>query len=155
MRNYMISSAIAFFTLASASGADDKSTVPQSLNGAWTVVCLEKNGQPQAESKGMTVKADAGTFTCSGRDGKQALTLKLAFGPNGTVQVTESTGDTSTPTAARAGVYVLTEDILAISINNDVVQPGADAKPASDNPTAKSRCSVILKREGARIGGDK
>ncbi|MDB5306614.1 MAG: hypothetical protein JWO38_816 [Gemmataceae bacterium] len=156
MNNYLLGTAVALSALVGSAAAEDaKGSGAKSLDGAWTVVCFEKNGQPQADAKGMTVKADAGTITCSGRDGKPALTLKVAFGPNGTVQVTEGAGDTSTPGAARSGVYVLTQGYLAISVNDDAVVAGADPKAAADGQPAKSRCSVILRREGVPPGGEK
>lgn len=145
---------LALVTLAAAGGGP-KGTAGKSLDGAWSVVCYEKDGQPQADAMGMTVKADAGTFTCSGRDGKAAMTLKVTFGASGTVQVTEGTGDTSAQASpARSGVYVLTRDYVAISLNADP-DAGGESRTAADGQPAQSRCSIILKREGARPDGDK
>jgi hypothetical protein len=156
MYRYLLGTAVACCALVGMAAAEDvKGTTAKSLDGAWTVVSYEKNGQPQAEAKGMTVKADAGTITCSGRDGKPAMTLKVAFGPNGTVQVTEAAGDSSAPTSARGGVYVLTQEYLAISVNDDAAPAGADPKPVAGGPQARARCSVILKREGVRPGVEK
>ena len=150
MYNFVLGTVVACFVLVTAAGAEDnKAPTAKSLDGAWTVVCYEKDGQPQAEAKGMTVKANAGTITCTGKDGKAGLTLKVAFGPNGTVQVTEVSADTTArATAARAGVYVLTQDILAISVNEEIA--GADTKPVLEGQGGKARCNVILRRDGAK-----
>jgi hypothetical protein len=103
----------------------------------------------QAEAKGMTVKAKGGAITCSGKDGKAAVTLKVVLGPNGTVQMTEVSADTTAPAAAaKAGVYVLTTDFLAISLNAEAIPAGADK--ATIDAVNMSRCSIILKREGAK-----
>ncbi|OWK35653.1 hypothetical protein [Fimbriiglobus ruber] len=157
MFNYLLGTAVVFSAfVATASAEDAKAPTAKCLDGAWTVVCFEKNGQPQADAKGMTVKADGGVITCSGRDGKPAMTLKLAFGPNGTIQVTEGSSDAAaTPLAAKAGVYVLTEGYLAICVHADATAAGADQKTAADAPNAKSHCSVILKREGAQPNNEK
>jgi hypothetical protein len=151
MYNFMLGTVVACFMLVAPVVAEDnKAPTSKTLDGSWTVVCYEKDGQPQPDAKGMTVKADAGTITCSGKDGKPAMTLKIVFGPNGTVQVTEAGADTLAPApAARAGVYVLTRDVLAISINEEAA--GADPKPvAVEGQGGKARCNVILKREGAK-----
>lgn len=129
MFKFAIGTAVACLVLVTADAADNKAPTAKTLDGAWTVVCYEKDGQPQAEAVGMTVKAEAGTITCSGKDGKAAMTLKVVLGANGTVQVTEMGADATSPvSAARAGVYVLTQDLLAISINEEVA--GTDPKPA-------------------------
>lgn len=147
MFKFALGTAVACLALATAIAAEDnKAPTAKTLDGAWTVVCYEKDGQPQDEAKGLTVKADAGTITCTGKDGKPAMTLKVVFGPNGTVQVTEAGADASAPAAAaRAGVYVLTQDLLAISVNEEA---GADPKPAVAGQGGRSRCNVILKRDG-------
>jgi hypothetical protein len=148
MFKFALGTAVACLALATAAAEENKAPTAKSLDGAWTVVCYEKDGQPQPEAKGMTVKADAGTITCSGKDGKVAMTLKVAFGPNGTVQVTEAGADATVPaTPARAGVYVLTQDLLAISVNEEA---GADPKPAVEGQGGRARCNVILKRDGAK-----
>lgn len=153
MYSFMLGTVVAGFAwVASVAVQDAKGPDAKSLDGAWTVVCFEKDGQPQADARGMTVKGEGGTLTCSGRDGK-AVTLKIAFGPNGTAQVTEGTGDTTAATAARAGVYVLTKEYVAISLNGEAAPAAGESKPAADGPTCPSRCSLILRREGARPGG--
>lgn len=140
---------------ATVAAQDNPAPTAKSLDGAWTVVCYEKDGQPQADARGMAVKAQAGTVTCTGKDGKTAMTVRLAFGPNGTVQVTETGADTSAPaTAARAGVYVLTKDFLAISVNEEIDR--TSTRPAAaDGQGGKARCNLILRREGTRDRGEK
>ena len=160
MYKFVLGTVASLSVLVGASAAENpKAPAAQALDGAWTVVSYEKDGQRQADATEMTVKADAGTITFSGRDGKPALTLKVAFGPNGAIQVTEGTGSTSAstdaPAQARAGVYVLTQDYLAVSVNNDTVRSGAAVNQGTDGSNAKSRCSIVLKREGTRPASDK
>jgi hypothetical protein len=146
MLKFVFGLSIACLALAAPAAADSpKGPDAKSLDGTWTVVSYEKNGEAQADARGMTVKAEAGTITCSGKDGKTAMTLKVVFGQNGTVQVNEANGDSAT-TVSRAGVYVLTQDILAISINEEA---SADTKVV-EGQGGKARCNVILKREGAK-----
>ncbi len=146
MLKFVFGLSVACFALAAPAAAESpKGPDAKSLDGAWTVVSYEKNGEAQADARGMTVKAEAGTITCSGKDGKAAMTLRVVFGQNGTVQVSEAIGDASA-TAARAGVYVLTQDVLAISVNEEA---SADTK-AVEGQGGKARCAVILKREGAK-----
>ncbi|OWK42230.1 hypothetical protein [Fimbriiglobus ruber] len=156
MIRYLLGTAVVFSAfMATASAEDAKAPNGKNLDGAWTVVCFERNGQPQADAKGMTVKAEGNTLTCSGRDGKPAVTMKLAFGPNGTIRVTETKGDSTEASAAKAGVYVLTDGYLAICVHADGAQAGADQQTAANAPNAKSHCSVILKREGTQQNNEK
>ena len=150
MYNFVLGTVVACLALVTTAAAEDaKGPDVKSLDGAWTVVCYEKGGEAQAEAKGMAVKAEAGTITCSGKDGKAAVTMKVVFGPNGTVQVTEVGADTAAPAApTRAGVFVLTTDFLAISLNTEAVPAGADK--ATIDAANKSRCSIVLKRDGAK-----
>ena len=148
MYNFMLGTVVACLALVTPAFAEDsKGPDAKCLDGAWTVVCYEKGGEIQTEAKGMTVKAESGTITCSGKDGKTAMTMKVVFGPNGTVQVTEVIADTPAA-AAKAGVFVLTTDYLAISLNTEVAPAGADK--ATLDAANKSRCSIILKRDGAK-----
>jgi uncharacterized protein (TIGR03067 family) len=156
MRKFVFGAAVASLVLVGTVGADtNPAPTAKMLDGAWTVVCYEKDGKAQPDAAGMTVKAEGGTVTCSGKDGKAALTLRLVLGANGTVQVTETGADSSAPAAAaRAGVYVLTRDYLAISVNEEV--GGTNPRPAAvDGQGGKARCSVILRREAARPGSEK
>ena len=150
MYNFMLATAVACVAVVSPSFAEDaKGPDAKCLDGVWTVVCFEKGGEAQPEAKGMTVKAENGTITCSGKDGKTAMTMKVVIGQNGTVQVTEQGADTSVAAApARAGVYVLTNDFLAISLNTEA--PPANADKATTDAANKTRCSIVLKRDGAK-----
>jgi hypothetical protein len=153
MYNFVLGIVIPCFALVTPAFAlDVKGPDAKCLDGAWTVVCFEKDGKVQTEAPGMTVKADGGTITCSGKDGKPAMTMKVVLGPNGTVQLTEVSADTTAPAtsakSAKAGVYVLTTDYLAISLNTEAAPAGADK--ATTDAANKSRCSIILKREGAK-----
>jgi uncharacterized protein (TIGR03067 family) len=150
MYKFALGTAVALVALGmSAAAGDPKGMDAKRIDGAWTVSAYEKDGQAQAEATGMAVKADAGTITCSGKDGKAALTMKVEFGPNGTVRVTEVSSDSAVPASpAKAGVYVLTADYLAICIH-ETAPAGGDGK-ASDAAPAKSRCSLFLKRDGAK-----
>ncbi|HEX4613699.1 MAG TPA: hypothetical protein VH092_36290 [Urbifossiella sp.] len=153
MYKFALGTAAACLAVVTTAAAENNpAPTAKTLDGTWTVVCYEKGGVPQADARGMTVKAEAGTITCSGKDGKTAMTLRVAFGPNGTAQVTEAGGDTAAPApAARAGVYVLTRDYLAVSVNQD----GAGASPQPPaGQGGKARCSVILRREGAKTGAE-
>lgn len=148
MYNFVLGTAVACFALVSPAFAEDaKGPDAKCLDGAWTVVCFEKDGKVQADAPGMTVKAEGGTITCSGKDGKAAMTMKVVLGPNGTVQLTEVNADTPAA-AAKAGVFVLTTDYLAISLNTEAAPAGADK--ATVDAANKTRCSIILKREGAK-----
>ena len=152
---------------------DRAAPTDKALDGQWTIVCLEKNGQPMPEAKAMTVKCEGNTITCSAKDGKPAMTLKVVFGQNGTLKVTEQNAEASPApepgrpadtagrdpaSASKSGVYVLTSDFLAVCIH-DTAARGADRNGSGDttaadrvgggsNPSAKSYCSIILKREG-------
>ncbi len=162
---------------------DRAAPADKALDGQWTIVCLEKNGQPMPEAKNMTVKCEGNTITCTAKDGKPAMTLKVVFGQNGTIKVMEQNATGTQPAeagkpadtagrdpaagGAKSGVYVMTSDFLAVCIHDDARGAGgrgADATPAVDggrpgadreaaatggNPTAKSYCSIVLKREGA------
>lgn len=166
---------------------DRAASADKSLDGQWTIVCLEKNGQPMPEAKNMTVKCEGNTITCSAKDGKPAMTLKVTFGQNGTIKVTElnatgtqpaeagkpadTAGRDSAAMGTKSGVYVMTSEYLAVCIHDDARGAsdrsggrGADATPAVDggrpgvdrevaanggNPTAKSYCSIVLKRDGS------
>jgi uncharacterized protein (TIGR03067 family) len=158
MRSFLLGSVVVFLVSIAPVAADDtKTSSSKSLDGAWTVVCLEKNGQPVPDSHGMTVKGEGGTITCTGRDGKPTMTFKLDFGPNGTVKVTETetANSSASPASAKAGVYVLTRDYLAICVHDANAKQGANGQVVADGPQSKSHCTVILRREGAKTNEDK
>jgi uncharacterized protein (TIGR03067 family) len=135
---------------AMASAApDDK---PVNLDGNWTVLAAEKDGQPMADAKDMTVTIKGDTITCNGKDGKKAMSVRVEFGPKGTVKVTDTTnaapGDKP---ESKEGVYIHTRDFLSVCVHKagDRPEPGAAAAPAG-TPDAKYSCVIFLKREGPR-----
>ena len=145
-------------SLVAAAPADDKPRTADratqtSLDGNWTIVALEKDGQPVAEAKNMTVMAKGDTITCSAKDGKPAKSWKVSFADMGTVKVTATEGDNAKPTES-SGVYVLTNDMLALCLHNsknDKTEPTT----VTSGPNQKSHCSIILKRETARTNDNK
>jgi hypothetical protein len=145
MFNFLLATVTPLFVLVTPAFVEN-AKVPDAkcLDGAWTVVCYEKGGEAQTEAKGMSVKAENGTITCTGREGKPAMTMKVVIGQNGCVQVTEMNSD-APATPARAGVYVLTNEFLAISLNTESVPEGADK--ATTDAANKTRCSILLKRD--------
>jgi len=145
-------------SLVVAAPADDKPrtedrSTQTSLDGNWTIIALEKDGQPVAEAKNMTVMAKGNTITCSAKDGKPAMTWKVEFAEMGMVKVTAIEGDDSKMLES-SGVYVLTKDMLALCLHNsknDKTEPTT----VTSGPNQKSRCSIILKRETARTNDNK
>jgi uncharacterized protein (TIGR03067 family) len=141
------------------------------LDGTWTVVSIEKNGEPMKDAKDMTVTVKDNAVTCSGKDGKPAMSVRFEFTGPGQARVTMDEGatgskpadadkpaDTSKP-ADRAGtkqaVYVLTNDYLAVCVHDDKAGGTGGDRPAGGDrpgaittsaPTAKTYCSIILKR---------
>jgi uncharacterized protein (TIGR03067 family) len=144
--------------------ADKADAKSDKLDGTWTVIAIEKDGQPMQDAKDMTVTVKDNTITCSGKDGKQAMTVKFEFtGPGkAKVNMTEggTTGATGTPDrkdpaaadrkdggkeGSKEAVYVLTGEYLAVCIHDDTNKTGA----VTTEPSSKSKCSIILKRGGA------
>jgi hypothetical protein len=127
-----------------------------SLDGNWTVVCLEKNGQPVADAKNLTVTVRNNVATFS--DANKQKAMRFEFGPNNQIRVTEMEGTgtgtgtgrgtgTGTGTGAaippppaaagsparnetKTGVFVLARDFFAVSLHD------ASARPATERPGA-------------------
>jgi uncharacterized protein (TIGR03067 family) len=123
------------------------------LDGNWTIVCLEKDGQPVADAKDKTVMVKDGTFTCSGKDGKPGMIMKIDFADKGQVSITEIQSETGTRNdnaEKKAGVYVLTNDYLAVCLHDENAAGGrnTNATSTAGTPQSKSKCTVIMKREG-------
>ncbi|MBX9626167.1 MAG: hypothetical protein K2X82_20380, partial [Gemmataceae bacterium] len=88
---------------AAPGAAADRAAPPGnvSLDGNWTVVCLEKNGQPVPNAANMTVTVrgntvtfDAGKATGQPAAGpNQMRAMRLDFGRDGRVYVTEANAD--------------------------------------------------------------
>ena len=144
MYKFAFSTVVTCLALASVSADDAKGPEAKCLDGTWTVACFEKNGEPQADHKGMTVKVSAGTITCAGKDGKPPMTMKAVLGSNGTIRVTEGESGSA---PAKAGVYVLSRDTLAICLHADKTADSDTKAAAGDAP--KPHCTIILKREGS------
>ena len=146
-------------SLVAAAPADDKPRTADratqaSLDGNWTIVALEKDGQPVAEARNMTVMAKGDTITCSAKDGKPAMTWKVSFADMGMVKVTAMEGDNTKPMES-SGVYVLTNDMLALCLHNPKSDKTEPATTVTSGPNQKSHCSIILKRETARTNDNK
>ncbi len=147
--------------------ADETKPQMASLDGSWTVLCYEKDGQPVAEAKRMTVtvKDNVATFTDGAADEKDSKqkAMKFAFGLQGTIRVSEIEGtasaatDPSSDKKAASGIYGMTKDYLAICLHDEAStgKRGDDSKetPVKDEragqPNAKSKCTVILQRATA------
>ncbi|MBA4064393.1 MAG: hypothetical protein C0501_11900 [Isosphaera sp.] len=156
-------------------GGADKASPSAPFDGNWTVVAAEMNGQPVAEAKNLSVTVRDNVVTFTGAGGATGATpgkmkaLRLSFGPNSTVRVTEAGADGkfggsgddkgtrpgtgTTPPAGgtekekgtgtqpggtagsatqpggtaggatshgtKSGVYILTQDYLALSVHED------------------------------------
>ncbi len=163
----LLCSAAVSFAQAPARPDDTRKADPAAkanpLDGTWTVVCIEKNGEAMKDAKDMTVTVKDNTVTCSGKDGKSAMTVKFEFTGPGQAKVTTTDGAATTGTdrkedakaATKAAVYVLTKDYLAVCVHDDkgsgTDKPGDPARGGSGAittaaPTSKSACSIILKR---------
>jgi uncharacterized protein (TIGR03067 family) len=145
------------FMLAIAMTAAEPPAAP-AIDGNWTVVSYEKNGQPMAEAKDCTVTVKDNTFTFSPKDGSTKMkAMRAEFGPMATLKITETDAISTNAPAdksageAKQGVYVLSQDYLAICLHDTAGRPtpgenrettGRDQKTASN----KSYCTVILKR---------
>ncbi|MBN9517267.1 hypothetical protein J0H58_01915 [bacterium] len=165
-------------------GANPAAGARPSIDGNWTIICLEKDGQPVADARNMAVsiRGNTITFNKSGTTdpapGMRAM--RVEFGHNGTIRVSEADDNkfstapaaqpgapSGTPSATKAGVYVLTHDYLAVCVHDTgartgtaatteprEVQPAAAtaAQPAGQvGPQQRSYCTVILRRtEGSR-----
>lgn len=132
------------------------------LDGTWTVVSIEKNGEPMKDAKDMTVTVKDNTVTCSGKDGKPAMTVKFEFtGPGqAKVMMTEGANGTDRKDDAKAGtkaaVYVLTSEYLAVCVHDDKTTTGTGTGDTgtgaitTNAPSPKSACSIVLKRGASK-----
>jgi hypothetical protein len=168
--------------LAALLSADDKAGQPAAaggrpgdlIDGTWTVLSVEKNGQPVPGAKNMTVHVKDNIVTFDSRGGEadkdnkgdngnkgQMPGMRVSFGPNGTILVAEANGDgviespgARPPVGGRShgsvktGVYILSHDYMAICIHDVAPQPiqQAGAPLLTSGPTSQTRCTVFLKR---------
>lgn len=158
--NALILSAMMFAQAPDAPRAEPtaKPQATASLDGSWTVVCYEKNGQPMAEAKDCTVTVKDNVATFTPKDDKtKIMAIRIECGQNGTIQATEMTGASAENKPAdrqqaKSGVCVKTQDYVAICIHDTGAnKAGAtpNAKTDQDIGTeTKSYCTVILKRAG-------
>ena len=149
-------------TPAPAAGRDaPRDNTPTSINGSWTVICYEKDGKPMPEAKNVTVTVKDNMITFTGAKDNMMAPLKVDFGQQGTIRVTETQAvDATKPTPCEkrnptmAGVYVLTSEYLAICLHDNApAQPGEVTAAGGtvpqqnqNQPQMKSKCTVVLKR---------
>ncbi|QEL19223.1 hypothetical protein [Limnoglobus roseus] len=131
-----------------------RTTSNKSIDGTWTVLCAEKDGQPLAEAKDITVTVKDNVFNVRCKDGKE-MSLKMEFTGPGQAKMTEENAPTTNTDAIKKSqgpkeaVYVLTNDFLSICVHHD--KNTGDIKPASatdetGRASSKSYCSFVLKR---------
>ena len=132
-----------------------KTNATASLDGSWTVVCYEKNGQPMPEAKDCTVmlKDNVATFTCKNEKDK-IVAIRFECGQNGTIKATEIANAGSTPkegdkSQTKMGVIVKTAEYVAICVH-DTAKVGEEPKTGEQpiGTEAKAYCTVVLKRAG-------
>ena len=154
-----------------AGAGRDPAADKMALDGNWTVVCYEKNGQPVADAKDKTVsfKNNVITFTGTDEKSKAMKAMRVEFAANNMIRVLEtdasetvSTEDSKTTPLgkdAKSGTYILTRDYLAVCLQDTASGTGAGGteKPAGDSasrPQSKSYCTVILKRSDSGRSGE-
>lgn len=129
-----------------------KADKTNALEGTWTVLCAEKNGQPMPEAKDITCTVKDGVMTCTCP--KTGMTAKIEFTSPGKGKVTMSEGKEDTKAQAKEATYILTNDYLAVCVHDEKTSIGGEKPPKDTDvstgfqPTAKSQCSFILKRGG-------
>jgi hypothetical protein len=159
--NALILSAMMFAQAPDAPRAEPtaKPQATASLDGSWTVVCYEKNGQPMAEAKDCTVTVKDNVATFSPKDEKtKIMAIRIECGQNGTIQATEMAGAGSENKPAdrqqaKSGVCVKSQDYVAICIHDAGANKAGAATPNAKTEQeigteTKSYCTVILKRAG-------
>jgi hypothetical protein len=122
-----------------------------SLDGDWTLVSYERDGQPVVGSRKTQVKVTNNIVTCHGPTTAETKTMKFEFGPQGTIRVMEAK-DGGTWAKAKSGVYVLTHDYLCVCLHDDHLQGSGERtslkvdETFNDKPKGKSHCSMVLRR---------
>lgn len=126
-----------------------RDTLPsaQSLDGTWTVVCFEKNGQPIPDAKNMTITIRNNVATCSGDEKNRPKSMRFEFAQNGKIRVTEL--DTAVGTAApdaspagepkdaKIGHYILTKDFFCVCLKDGQstgIRPAGGEQPTTRTP---------------------
>jgi len=71
-------------------------SMTHSLDGNWTVVALERQGQPVADVSGMTVTVRNGTVTFDGGPATSRMQpMRIEYGALGTIRVSDAAGSGS------------------------------------------------------------
>ncbi len=135
----------------------DRDATPKfSLDGNWSVLSAEKEGQPMPDAKKMTATIANNTVTCNSDSKHDMKTMRLEFGPQATIRVMEM-NERGTVEKTRMGVYVLTKDILAICLH-DTPATTTSVRPDGERtslkidgqftatPHTKSNCTIVLRR---------
>jgi hypothetical protein len=166
MNALLLSSLVALAAPQAKEAPANPGNTPQaaSLDGNWTIITMEKNGQAVDKANNMTVTVKDNVVTFSDRAGgepsKDIRALRLSFGPNSTIQVTEAGADgkfsdqpgqrtpgtPGTPGSpgsaqgSKSGVYILTNSHFAICIHDDSARNPGDAPRPNDpnNPGARN-----------------
>ncbi len=150
----LLMSAVMFFPQGRTS--DQANANKHDLDGSWTVLCYERDGQPVSEAKNATVTIKDNTVTFQAKDGTTKIkTMRCEFGKPGHIRVTESAASTqngndgngSGNEKAKEGVVVCTKDYLAICLHDE--NASTTQTDGASSPSTKSKCTVILKREGS------
>lgn len=115
------------------------------LEGSWTVLCLEKDGQPVPDAKDMTVTLKDGALTC--QCPKTKMTMKIEFTGPGKGKVTAGAAKEGEKAETKDAVFVMTNDYLAICVHDEQATTGS---VTTYTPSSKSACSLVLKRSGSR-----
>lgn len=133
----------------------EQDTAPiASLDGNWTILCVEKDGKALPAAKDKTVSVKNNILTCT--DDRAGLkTMKVQFAPKGTIQIWEqvkASGNEPNPSydeKAKSGTYILTADYLAVCVHDETGASEANQPnqtTSSFRPQAKSHCTMIFKR---------
>ncbi|QVL33490.1 hypothetical protein KIH39_06150 [Telmatocola sphagniphila] len=165
----LCSSLLAFVGQTPTPSQTEKATDSTSLDGTWTVLCLEKDGQPVSELKDKQVTIKNNVITCHDNQ-SHFKTMKIQFEPHGMVQVWEAKDGTTganqnnnantnetTYKEAKSGTFVMAKDFLAICVHGDKDKDGtsrnngtngtnSNQSSSSYRPSNKSVCTVVLKR---------
>jgi len=148
------------------------------LDGTWTVLSVEKNGQPMTDAKMKTVTIRNNIITCNSSENHDMKVMRIEFGPEARVRVTDVSNDrnaanndaantginnNSTPNEhAKMGVCVLSKDFFALCLHDDAKtnttsntsEDTRTSMKADENfiahPHSKSKFTIILKRAGSQ-----
>jgi len=145
------------------------------LDGNWTVLCYEKDGQPVEAAKDAVVTIKDNMVQFQAKDGTSKIkSMKLQFDRPGHLRVTETDATSGSGTtgsgrgttggtadhSAKAGVYVHTKDYLAVCVHDDATATdrgqgttgsgqGSTTTSGRSSGSEKGKCTVILKKTSA------